>query len=179
MTSDVEYLEFMWPMRHYLITCGDIQGPSNIIAISFCMPVSKEPPMLACAIGKTMYSCELIGQTQEFVVNVPPTGLKQQIYYCGFHSGRDVNKFQETGLTAQPARSIHAPIIEECVAFMECLGEHTIDTGDKRVFVGRVIEAYACDELRTGQRTEDYASGEFPRTMYGTRFQYIGSHGSA
>ncbi len=169
--SDVEYLEYMWPMRHYLITCGDIQGQSNIITISFCMPVSKEPPMLACAIGKDTYSCDFIERTQEFVVNVPLKGLKKQIYYCGFHSGRDVNKFQKTSLTAQPARSVNAPIIEECVAYMECLVEHAIDTGDKRVFVGRVIEAYACDDLISGQRTEEYASGEFPRKIYGTRFQ--------
>jgi len=44
MKTAVEYLEFMWPMRHSLITCGDIEGKSNIIAVSFCMPVSKEPP---------------------------------------------------------------------------------------------------------------------------------------
>jgi len=51
MKTDAEYLEFMWPMRHFLITCGDIKEKSNIIALSFCMPVSKEPPLIACAIG--------------------------------------------------------------------------------------------------------------------------------
>jgi flavin reductase (DIM6/NTAB) family NADH-FMN oxidoreductase RutF len=171
MNSDVEYLEYMWPMRHFLITCGDNLGASNIIAISFCMPVSKTPPMLACAIGKAMYSCELIEQTGEFVVNVPPKELKPQIYYCGFHSGRHVNKFQETGLTPQPARSVSAPIIEECVAFIECVVEQRIDAGDKRVFIGKVIEAYADKTLVSGQRTLDYAMGEFPRKIYGTRFK--------
>jgi len=50
MKTKVEYLEFMWPMRHFLITCGDIKGKPNIIAVSFCMPVSKGPPLIACAI---------------------------------------------------------------------------------------------------------------------------------
>ena len=58
MNTDVEYLEYLWPMRHYLITCGDLQKP-NIIAISFCMPVSKEPPLIACAIGREAYSCKV------------------------------------------------------------------------------------------------------------------------
>lgn len=171
MKSDVEYLEYMWPMRHYLITCGDIQGVSNIITISFCMPVSKDPPMLACAIGRDAYSCGLIKQTKEFIVNVPSKELKRHIYYCGFHSGKDVNKFQETGLTPQPARRLKAPIIEECVAFMECRVEQTVDTGDKRLFVGNVIEAYAYDDLISGQRTVEYAAGDFPRKIYGTRFR--------
>ena len=51
MKVDVEYLEFMWPMRHFLIICGNIEGKSNIIAVSFCMPVSKEPSLIACAFN--------------------------------------------------------------------------------------------------------------------------------
>ncbi|MBN1761509.1 MAG: hypothetical protein JW878_00320 [Methanomicrobia archaeon] len=63
MKTDVEYLEYLWPMRHYLITCGDLQKP-NIIAVSFCMPVSKEPPLIACAIGRGAYSCGLIERSR-------------------------------------------------------------------------------------------------------------------
>ncbi|MFC2048796.1 flavin reductase family protein, partial [Elusimicrobiota bacterium] len=96
MKSDVEYLEFMWPMRHYLVTCGDIEKQSNIITISFCMPVSKEPPLIACAVGKKFYSRELIENTKEFIINVPQEELKSKIYYCGFHSGYKVDKFKET-----------------------------------------------------------------------------------
>ena len=32
MKKDVEYLEYLWPMRHYLITCGEMGGEANIIA---------------------------------------------------------------------------------------------------------------------------------------------------
>ena len=133
--TDVEYLQYMWPMRHFLITCSTVEGDANIIAVSFCMPVSKSPPMLACAIGLGAYSCEIIGQTREFVVNVPPQDLKRQVSYCGFHSGRQVKKFEEAGLTPEPARSVRVPIIKECVAHMECRVEQMIDTGDKRLFV--------------------------------------------
>lgn len=169
-TSDVEYLEYMWPMRHFLISCGDMQEESNIISVSFCMPVSKRPPMLACAIGRESYSHGLIESSREFVVNVPPKTLKRQIYYCGFHSGKLVNKFYESGLTPHAARQVNAPIIEECVAFMECRVKEEFDTGDKRLFVGEVIEAYARDDIIAGGRRFEYATGEFPRKIYGMRF---------
>ena len=169
MKTDVEYLEYLWPMRHYLITCGDLQKP-NIIAVSFCMPVSKEPPLIACAIGRGAYSWGLIERTQEFVVNVPPKSLEPQIYYCGFHSGYDVDKFKETGLTPQPARSVQAPIIAECVAWMECPVRQEIETGDKNIFVGEVLEAYADDALVKGEKKVEYAQGGFPRKIYATRF---------
>lgn len=169
--TDVEYLEFMWPMRHFLITCGEAQGRANIIAVSFCMPVSKAPPLLACAIGKRSHSYELIVNSGEFVVNVPPAELHQQIYYCGFHSGREVDKFKETRLTPLPGRRVNAPIIDECVAFMECQVRQVLETGDKCLFIAEVVEAYADEALVEDRRSIEYAQGEFPRKVYAARFK--------
>jgi flavin reductase (DIM6/NTAB) family NADH-FMN oxidoreductase RutF len=171
LRTDVEYLEFMWPMRHFLITCGDARGRANIIAISFCMPVSKTPPLMACAIGRSSYSYELIAGSREFVVNVPPAELHQQIYYCGFHTGRDIDKFKETGLTPQPARMVKAPIIDECAAFMECQVRQEVETGDKALFIAEVVEAYADNALINGLKSIEYAQGDFPRKVYAGRFK--------
>jgi len=170
MKIDVEYLQFMWPMRHFLITCGDIDKNPNIIAVSFCMPVSKEPPLLACAIGKKTYSCELIRDTGAFAVNVPLQKLKQQIYYCGYHSGHQVDKFKETGLTPQRARTVTVPIISECIAHMECKVIQQLEAGDKTLFIGEVVEAYADESVVKGTQKIDYAQGDFPRKVYTTRF---------
>lgn len=169
LKREVEYLKYLWPMRHYLITCGS-NDHANIIAVSFCMPVSKVPPMVACAIGQRMLSCELIGQAGEFAINVPTQDLKRHIYYCGFHSGRDVDKFKETGLTPQPARRVKAPVIGECVAHMECCVQQTVDTGDKRLFIATIVDAYADEDVEQGRRTVEYAVGGFPREVYGARF---------
>lgn len=171
MKIEVEYLEFMWPMRHFLITCGDMNKKSNIIAVSFCMPVSKEPPLIACAIGKGAYSCRLIEDSKEFVVNVPPEELKAQIYYCGSHSGRQVDKFKERGLTPQAARKVGVPIIDECVAHMECILRQQMETGDKKLFVGEVVEAYGEEAIMKGTKKVEYAKGDFPRKVYGARFE--------
>ena len=34
--TDDEYLKYLWPMRHFLITCGTIDRP-NIIAMRFLL----------------------------------------------------------------------------------------------------------------------------------------------
>ena len=170
MKIEVEYLQFMWPMRHFSITCGEMGRKSNIIAVSFCMPVSKKPPLIACAIGKEAYSCKLIESTKEFIVNVPPKELSPKIYYCGFHSGYQIDKFKETDLTPQPARKVRAPIIEECVAHMECKVKQEIETGDKNLFISEVVEAYADEAVVKGERKAEYAKGDFPRKIYATRF---------
>lgn len=169
MKIDTEYLKYFWPMRHYLITSGKDEN-RNIIAVGFCTPVSKDPPMVACAIGHNMYSRELIEQTGEFVVNVPTADLNDKIYYCGFHSGQDVDKFKETGLTPKPARQVAPPIIDECVAHIECGLEKAIEVGDKILFVASVLEAYADEDVERGDREPEYAFGDFPKTIYGTRY---------
>lgn len=167
--TQTDYLKYFWPIRQYLVTCGRNEQV-NIIAVSFCMPVSKEPPMVTCAIDKMMYSCEIIEQTQEFVVNVPPLELQRHIYYCGSHSGRDVNKFKETGLTPLPARYIRTPIIAECVAHMECRITQSVAAGDKCLFIANVLDAYADEDIEHGIRTVEYATGKFPKHVYGGRF---------
>lgn len=171
MKIDVEYLEFMWPMRHYLITCGQLPGKTNIIAVSFCMPVSKEPLLIACAIGRSTYSCKLIESHKEFVVNVPTKALEAKVYYCGFHSGYEVDKFKETGLTAKPARMVNTVIIDECVAHMECRLMQEIEAGDKNLFIGEVIEAYADEAAVQDKGKIKFGMGDFPRKVYGIRLK--------
>lgn len=152
----------MWPLRHFLITCGDKAQP-NIIAVSFCMPLSKKDPFVACAIGKKMYSYELIEKTKEFIINVPPASLKPKVYYCGYHSGREVDKFRETGLTPKPGHKVSAPFIEECVAHMECKVKQEIDVGEKTLFIAEIIDAYADEDIAENKRELKYSLGKFPR----------------
>lgn len=171
MKVDAEYLEYMWPMRRYLVTCGDVGKKSNIIALSFVMPVSKKPPMIAIAVGKKAYSLELIRQIPEFIINVPERNLEKAIYYCGYHSGRDVDKFSQTGLTSKPARSVKPPVIAECTAHMECRVLNEFQTGDKYTIIGEVIEAYADQDIAKGASEPDFACGSFPRKVYGLRFK--------
>ncbi len=170
MKIDVEYLEYMWPMRHFLVTCGGTEGRANIVPVSFCVPVSKHPPLIAIALGRQTHSAELIERGGEFVVNVPAQELKSEIYYCGFHSGRKVDKFKNTGLTPEPARALRIPIVAECVAHMECKLRQQVEAGDKIVFIGEVVEAYADEAVASGERRVEFARGEFPRKIYGTRF---------
>lgn len=170
MKVDTEFLEYLWPMRHFLITCADSKGEPNIIAVSFCMPVSRTPPLIACALGKRAYSCSLIETTGEFTVNVPGKELEKAVYFCGYHSGRACDKFRETGLTAVPGRSVKVPSIDECIAAMECVVRDKLVTGDKKLFVGEVVEAYAEEDVVKKVKKVDYTLGSFPRKVYGMRF---------
>ncbi|MCD5390998.1 flavin reductase family protein [candidate division NPL-UPA2 bacterium] len=139
-----------YPEPVVLVTSVDEKGKPNIIALGWSMPTSFEPPMLAISVGKTRYSHKLISEGKEFVLAFPQEGMKDEVLYCGTHSGRKVDKFKETGLTAQPAKEVRPPLMEECLVNMECKVVGELDTGDHTIFAGRIVRASVSEE--EGQR---------------------------
>ncbi len=131
------------PYNTSLVTCCDTDGNPNIITIAWLTPVSVSPPLVGMSIGPSRFSYGLIRQTGEFVVNVAPYDIARQVLFCGRRSGRDVDKFAESGLTPLEAQNVRPPIIKECVAHLECRVVQDIEAGDHHIVVGEVLAAYA------------------------------------
>ncbi|RLI09592.1 flavin reductase family protein [Candidatus Bathyarchaeota archaeon] len=141
------FYRLLHPRPAVLVTCSDGEGKANAIAISWITPVARNPPTIAICVGKTRYSNGLIKRAGEFVVNVPSEDLVEALHYCGTVSGRDVpDKIARAKLTAKPARAVGAPIIEECVAHLECRVKQVVDCGSHDLFVAEVVAAYADPE---------------------------------
>lgn len=118
---------------------------ANIITLAWNMPLSHKPALLGISVAKTHLSAELIKKSEEFIVNVPSLDLLKSVVYCGTHSGREVDKFKEAGLTAQKAsRLVKTPLIKECIGHLECYLRDVKEAGDHFLFIGEVI--YACAE---------------------------------
>lgn len=130
----------------FAISWDDRNNRANIITLGWSMPTSGYPPMVAISIGHTRYSYELISKTKEFVLAFPTEKMKKEILYCGTHSGRNVDKFKETGLTAIPAKLVKPPLIKECLVNMECRVAGELRTGDHTIFCGQITKAYASDK---------------------------------
>ena len=140
------FSRLLHPRPVLLVTSVDGEGKPNIITIAWATPASVDPPVVAICVRKDRYSHKLISETGEFVINVPTKALVDKAAYCGTVSGANVDKFRETGLTASPAKTVKPPIIEECIAHIECRVEKSVDAGSHTVFFGRVLAAYADEE---------------------------------
>jgi len=111
------------------------------------MPASINPPIVVISIAPRRYSHQLIEETKEFVINIPTMDIVQETLFCGRRSGRIYDKFKETRLTTLPAKMVKPPIIKECVAHLECKLEEQVTAGDHTLFIGRVLTAYADEEV--------------------------------
>lgn len=162
------------PERVVLAVSVDAAGTPDIIALGWKMRTSSNPLMFAIAIGKKRYSHELILQNREFVLAIPGANLSRQVMFCGTHTGRKINKFQETGLTPLPASRVQPPLIQECLANHECKVVSTLETGDHTIFVGKVLATWITDSPQPVLCTIDHASGYVPTLeKYGYRFGYV------
>lgn len=130
-----------------LVSCA-FKDKINIITLAWNMPLSHNPPLLGISVAKTHLSAELIRKSEEFIVNVPGFDLLKSVVYCGTHSGREVDKFKETGLTPESAnRLIKTPLIKECIGHLECYLSDIKEAGDHFLFLGEVIYACAQEDL--------------------------------
>jgi flavin reductase (DIM6/NTAB) family NADH-FMN oxidoreductase RutF len=134
------------PSMVVMATCIGREGAPNIITLGMYMPISFDPPQVCIGVSPRRYSHGLIEETGEFVINVPSIELEEEMHFCGVKSGKDVDKFRETGLTPMPSRRVRPPRIEVCFGHIECrvVGSHVC--GDHTLFVGEVLSASA-DEV--------------------------------
>ena len=130
------------PKHTILLSCMDKEGKVNIITLAWCMPVSVDPPMLAMSVRPTRFSYKMIEETKEFVINIPTMDIVKETLFCGRRSGKNYDKFKETGLTPLPAKMVKSPIIKECVAHLECKLRQKTIVGDHEILVGEILTAY-------------------------------------
>lgn len=143
---DVEFslaYRLLHPMHTVLVTCVGKASKPNVLTLAWAMPTSRDPALIAVSVAPSRYSHRLIGETKEFVVNLPTVEIVKETLACGRTSGKNTNKFDETELTPLPAKKVKAPIIKECVAHLECILHSQFKTGDHTIFVGKVVAAYA------------------------------------
>ena len=77
-------------------------------------------PIAVVAVRPARYTFKLLDEVEEFVIAVPAPELEKAVAYCGEKSGRDVDKFKETGLTPIPSVNVKPPSIKECTLNIEC-----------------------------------------------------------
>jgi len=127
----------LYPMRVVLIGCGTKEKP-NVMAASWCFPLSFEPSLLGVSISKKRFSHELISKNKEFTVNIPSFELKNTIELCGSRSGRTTDKFKIGKITPEFGK-LGAPMVKECNASIECRVVKEEEIGDHVLFVGDAV----------------------------------------
>ena len=91
----------IYPVPAVLVTVADSEGNSNIITIAWTGTICTNPPMAYISVRPERYSYHMLRESGEFVINLATESMAYATDYCGVRSGRDVDKWKETGLTPE------------------------------------------------------------------------------
>jgi len=140
----------LFPLPVVMVTSLDANKQrTNICTVAWTGTVCSDPPMLSISLRKERHSHSLISETRELVVNVPGVEQVRATDYCGVVSGREVDKFKETGLTAAPASKVKAALILECPLNLECRVKKVLELGSHTMFVANVLAVQVNENLLT------------------------------
>lgn len=101
-----------------LVTTNDGRR-DNVMTISWTMVVDFTP-VFALTTGDWNYSFAALRKTRECVIAIPTVDMLDRVVGIGTCSGADTDKFARFELTRVSGKVVRAPLIEECLANIEC-----------------------------------------------------------
>jgi flavin reductase (DIM6/NTAB) family NADH-FMN oxidoreductase RutF len=139
-------------------------GKTNVMAASWAMPLDYDPPKVLLVLDATSFSRTLVDASGEFGLQIPKRRIAEQTVGVGQSSGRDVDKFGLFDLKTFPAQKIAAPMLEDCVGWMECV---VIPDASQRydLFIAEVVAAYV-DYKVFHENNWDFGGDPLDRTMH-------------
>ena len=130
----------LYPAPAVMVTCRDPKtGENDIVTVGWAGNVCTNPPMLSISLRKSRWSYHMIRESGEFTVNLTTRATCKAADFCGVRSGRDVDKFRETGLTAAPGEKVSCPSILESPVSIECKVRQVIELGSHDLFIADVV----------------------------------------
>ena len=137
----------IYPLPAVMVTCGSEPSEYNIITIAWTGTVCTDPPMCYISVRPSRYSYDIIKRSGEFVINLTTSSLARHTDWCGVKSGRDTDKFKETGLTPVKGDIVKAPLIGESPVNIECTVTEIKELGVHHMFLAKVVAIHASKEF--------------------------------
>ena len=136
----------MAPLPAAMVSCGNGEE-SNIITVAWTGIINSQPPMTYVSVRKSRHSHHIIEETGEFVINLTTEDLAGVTDWCGVKSGRDLDKFAETGLTPGKCDEVKCPLVKEAPVNLECRVTEVKEFPSHDMFIAEIIKIHVDEGL--------------------------------
>ncbi|MDE6806330.1 MAG: flavin reductase family protein, partial [Muribaculaceae bacterium] len=138
-----------------LVTCGASPENWNMLTVAWTGSVCSDPAMCFISVRPERYSYPLIVENMEFTFNLTTAEMAKATDWAGVRSGRDYDKWKQTGLTPLKGEMVQSPTIEESPLAIECRVKEIMRLGSHDMMIAEVL----C--VRADDRYIDPATGAF------------------
>lgn len=115
-----EIMEILREGRALLVAQGKDEKPNPMTIAWGSIMYAWNRPIFVVLVRDSRYTYKLMEESESFTVNLFDKSYNKAMGVCGSKSGRDVDKFKETGLTPGQSRTVGTPIIDEAFLNIEC-----------------------------------------------------------
>lgn len=160
----------LYPLPAVLVTVRDAEGRDNMLTIAWVGTVCTNPPMLYISVRPERDSWRALKETGVFAVNLTTASMVKAVDYCGVRSGKDVDKFRETGLRKQEAVKIAVPVLTDSPVNIECRVRDVLELGSHHMFLADVVHVTVDDRYMDERGTFHLEQAEPLVYSHGTYF---------
>ena len=134
------------PLPPTLVTCRDGEK-ENVFTVAWTGILNTQPPITYISVRPERYSYAMIASSGEFVINLATQELVRAVDLCGVKSGRNLDKFELTGLPTEKASKVCAPIIVQSPVNIECKVRDIVKLGTHDMFIADIVALDIANEL--------------------------------
>ncbi len=135
------------PTPVWCVGSYDAQGAANVMTIAWGGICCSKPPCVTISLREATYTYGNIMARQAFTLSVPSEQFVQAADFFGLVSGRKIDKFKESGLTAVRSEVVDAPYVGEFPMIIECQVIHHYKIGLHTQFVGEIIDTKVTESM--------------------------------
>lgn len=135
-----------------LITSVDENGLLNAAPFSAYNYLCTDPPIIGVGVSNRpdqpfmpKDTARNIRRTGEFVVNVVTEDIAGKMNLCATDFPREMSEVELAGFTTVPSQKVKPPRLAEAHAALECREHTTMEIGNSRIILGRVVAVYVED----------------------------------
>lgn len=136
----------VYPLPAAIISCGSTEANRNLITVAWTGTICTNPPMLYISVRPERHSYNIIRQEMEFTLCLTTAQMAKATDWCGVRSGKDYNKWEETGFTPIKGEKVCCWMIEESPVCIECRVKEIIHLGSHDMFIADVLNVVADDK---------------------------------
>jgi Conserved protein/domain typically associated with flavoprotein oxygenases, DIM6/NTAB family len=138
-----------FPTPVFMVGSYDKEGKANIMNAAAAGMCCFVPPCIYVSLREATYTYHNILKKNAFTVSIPPEKYVEEADYFGLASGKNVDKFEVSGLTPVKSELVDAPYVSEFPVVLECKLKETVNLGSHTMFIGEVLDLKADEEVLT------------------------------
>ncbi len=147
MKKNIQPGTYACPTPVWCVGTYDAAGKANVMTVIRAGICCSTPPHLTISVKKSAYSYQALLQRQCYTVSLPSVKYLREVDYFGLVSGRNVDKFATSGLTATRSEQVDAPYVAEFPVIFACQVRHVVDIGGHVQFVGEIVAIKADEDI--------------------------------